>query len=296
MIFYWKIADLFCISGMKMIEEDDWSEGKEDSLIYDCSWIFLLVFFLHKLSFLRRYQNLDWFRHLIWTRRCHSALGCTPLAERLARRTPRSATAHVWHTGYCLPRWPAQHTRLPLRSRCNFYRFTPFLRLFRGWFELLCFPRRPSEEGKPGLPHNVAALVHSVSADSVDITLVSTDVMTSSSRTVIIQAGAFREHKFTTATFSTSSASSKMMIFYCNNDDFLLKNDDFMCKNRSASSTVSSAEEGTGATVVSTDEQVIFLSIFDRFPTVFDCFSLCFGWFGPIVTDRPSPWTAPTSR
>lgn len=54
-------------------------------------------------------------------------------------------------------------------------------------------------EGKPGLPHNVAALVHKVSADSVDITLVSTDVL--QTRKLIIQAGAFREHRFTTATF-----------------------------------------------------------------------------------------------
>ena len=37
------------------------------------------------------------------------------------------------------------------------------------------------------------------SQDSVDITLVSTDVL--KSRTLIIQAGAFREHCFTTATF-----------------------------------------------------------------------------------------------
>jgi hypothetical protein len=37
--------------------------------------------------------------------------------------------------------------------------------------------------------------------DSVDITLVSTDVL--QSRTLIIQAGAFREHSFTTATFDT---------------------------------------------------------------------------------------------
>jgi len=55
-------------------------------------------------------------------------------------------------------------------------------------------------EGKPGLPKNVAALVHKVSPDSVDISLVSTDVL--ESRTLIIQAGAFREHIFTTASFA----------------------------------------------------------------------------------------------
>ena len=54
-------------------------------------------------------------------------------------------------------------------------------------------------ENKPGLPHNVAALVHKVSPDSVDISLVSTDVL--ETRTLIIQAGCFGEHSFTTATF-----------------------------------------------------------------------------------------------
>jgi hypothetical protein len=53
---------------------------------------------------------------------------------------------------------------------------------------------------RPGLPHNVAALVSSVKADKVTLTLVNTDVL--ESRPVIIQAGAFAEHRFTTATLS----------------------------------------------------------------------------------------------
>jgi hypothetical protein len=55
---------------------------------------------------------------------------------------------------------------------------------------------------RPGLPPNVAALVHSVRPDGVSVTIVNTDVL--ERRPLIIQAGAFGEHSFTTATFESS--------------------------------------------------------------------------------------------
>eukprot|EP01051_Picozoa_sp_SAG22_P008755 SAG22_NODE_687_length_7913_cov_2.611851_8_plen_125_part_00 len=53
-------------------------------------------------------------------------------------------------------------------------------------------------EPTQGLPPNVAALVHSVRPDGVSVTIVNTDVL--ERRPLIIQAGAFGEHSFTTAT------------------------------------------------------------------------------------------------
>ncbi len=51
---------------------------------------------------------------------------------------------------------------------------------------------------RPGLPPGVAALVHSISADSVTLELVNTDQLATHS--VVVQAGTFREHQFTTCT------------------------------------------------------------------------------------------------
>jgi hypothetical protein len=51
--------------------------------------------------------------------------------------------------------------------------------------------------GRPGLPEDVAALVESLTATAVDLTLVNTSKTTE--RTAIIQAGAFGEHQFISA-------------------------------------------------------------------------------------------------
>ncbi len=50
---------------------------------------------------------------------------------------------------------------------------------------------------RPGLPRHVAALAEYVSDDSIDLTLVNTDPV--SSHRVVIQAGTFAEHEFTNA-------------------------------------------------------------------------------------------------
>ena len=50
---------------------------------------------------------------------------------------------------------------------------------------------------RPGLPRHVAALAEHVSADSIKLTLVNTDPV--SSHRVLIQAGTFAEHEFTSA-------------------------------------------------------------------------------------------------
>jgi hypothetical protein len=54
------------------------------------------------------------------------------------------------------------------------------------------------EHGRPGLPSDVAALVHALDAESVTVTLVNTSPLRP--RRVLLQAGAFGEHRFTDAT------------------------------------------------------------------------------------------------
>ena len=54
------------------------------------------------------------------------------------------------------------------------------------------------EHGRPGLPPDVAALVHALDAESVTVTLVNTSPLRP--RRVTLQAGAFGEHAFTDAT------------------------------------------------------------------------------------------------
>lgn len=49
--------------------------------------------------------------------------------------------------------------------------------------------------GRPGLPQNVAALVQDVTADGIDLTLVNTG---GRDREMLVQAGAYGEHEFTT--------------------------------------------------------------------------------------------------
>ncbi|MBA3945295.1 MAG: hypothetical protein H0X37_12115 [Herpetosiphonaceae bacterium] len=58
-----------------------------------------------------------------------------------------------------------------------------------------------AETRRPGLPPDVSALVHALAADHVAITLVNTSPL--HARRLLIQAGAFGEHSFTSATDET---------------------------------------------------------------------------------------------
>jgi hypothetical protein len=62
-----------------------------------------------------------------------------------------------------------------------------------------------ADQQRAGLPPEVAALVHEVTATGTTLELVNTDQ--NATRTVIIQAGTFREHEFTTCTVVNSDGS-----------------------------------------------------------------------------------------
>jgi hypothetical protein len=63
---------------------------------------------------------------------------------------------------------------------------------------------------RPGLPEDTAALVSSVRADGITLTLC--NVHPVQSRSVIVQAGAFGEHSFTSATCSDAGTESSLAI------------------------------------------------------------------------------------
>ncbi|MBN1582721.1 MAG: hypothetical protein JXA89_18565 [Anaerolineae bacterium] len=54
------------------------------------------------------------------------------------------------------------------------------------------------QQRRPGLPQHVAALVDGINPQGISLTLVNTDPL--QSRSVIVQAGGFAEHEFTTVT------------------------------------------------------------------------------------------------
>lgn len=68
---------------------------------------------------------------------------------------------------------------------------------------LLVAPLRyfDGERGRPGLPHDVAALVTQVSAGQLTLQLV--NVSTTQARSVVLQAGSFGEHRFDQVAFNT---------------------------------------------------------------------------------------------
>jgi hypothetical protein len=74
----------------------------------------------------------------------------------------------------------------------------------------LTLPREGGEDknGRPGLPLDVAALVDSLSSDSVGIQLVNTGG--TESRRLIVQSGVFGEHEFTTVHVTQSPDTSAM--------------------------------------------------------------------------------------
>jgi hypothetical protein len=57
-----------------------------------------------------------------------------------------------------------------------------------------------ADRSRPGLPQDVAALVSSITEKGIILTFVNTHPM--DSRTVVLQSGAFAEHRFTTASWS----------------------------------------------------------------------------------------------
>jgi len=61
------------------------------------------------------------------------------------------------------------------------------------------------DAGRPGLPEDVAALVSSVCKDHIVLTLCNTHPI--HTRTLIVQAGAFGEHSFTTVSYSADNGS-----------------------------------------------------------------------------------------
>ena len=64
------------------------------------------------------------------------------------------------------------------------------------------------ERRRPGLPPDVAALVESMTGDETVVTLV--NVSPVHARRVIVQAGAYGEHEFTTATADASRCMTGM--------------------------------------------------------------------------------------
>lgn len=68
-----------------------------------------------------------------------------------------------------------------------------------------------AEHRRPGLPPGVAALVHRLSTDSASVTLVNTDLTTNAE--LIISAGVFGEHAFTSATLdgATTEVSGRWL-------------------------------------------------------------------------------------
>lgn len=66
-----------------------------------------------------------------------------------------------------------------------------------GWLQYAAVRYFDADLQRPGLPLGVAALVDHISANSLSLSLVNTgDAL----RTVVIQAGSFREHRFDRAT------------------------------------------------------------------------------------------------
>jgi hypothetical protein len=70
------------------------------------------------------------------------------------------------------------------------------LPLWNGGFPSLLVRHFDPDRGRPGLPPGVAALVDAVESDAVSLTLVNAD---EDRRRLLVQAGGFGEHRFTTA-------------------------------------------------------------------------------------------------
>ena len=73
---------------------------------------------------------------------------------------------------------------------------------------------------RPGLPPDVAALVNHMEDDAIDLTLANTNPM--ESRRLIVQAGAFAEHRFTTATYVDDEGETRTLPLDCEYVEFEL--------------------------------------------------------------------------
>ena len=69
---------------------------------------------------------------------------------------------------------------------------------------------REDKKGRPGLPEDVAALVDEIRPDGVGVQLVNTS--STSSRSLIVQAGAFGEHEFTTVRYRNGESLMKVPV------------------------------------------------------------------------------------
>lgn len=77
-----------------------------------------------------------------------------------------------------------------------------------------------AEAKRPGLPPDLAALVGRMNEDGIDLTLANTNPM--ESRRLIVQAGAFAEHIFTTATYVDDKGEASTLPVGCEYVEFEL--------------------------------------------------------------------------
>lgn len=77
-----------------------------------------------------------------------------------------------------------------------------------------------AEAKRPGLPPDLAALVGRMNEDGIDLTLANTNPM--ESRRLIVQAGGFAEHIFTTATYVDDKGEASTLPAGCEYVEFEL--------------------------------------------------------------------------
>ena len=94
-------------------------------------------------------------------------MGCSSLARCKSHSHRRIAPTHLWRTPGYLPWWS----------------ITCEIKIF------------DLTQNRPGLPYDVAALVSDLDSSSTTLELVNTSSVVE--KTLIVQAGAFLEHKFT---------------------------------------------------------------------------------------------------
>jgi hypothetical protein len=69
------------------------------------------------------------------------------------------------------------------------------MHVYHGGLQLARLRYHDADRRRPGLPEGVAALVERLAADTTTVTLVNTDLF--AARRVVVQAGGFAEHAFT---------------------------------------------------------------------------------------------------
>src|SRR6185312_12476079 len=80
------------------------------------------------------------------------------------------------------------------------------MHVYHGGLQLARLRYYDADLKRPGLPEGVAALVDKLSADSASVTLVNTDLF--ATRRVVIQAGSFAEHAFSSVAINGRPAGA----------------------------------------------------------------------------------------